>query len=146
MADASAVTTCRITSGGGIAFGGYDVLSVAPDDSLATLTTLCSRNGGPQNVTLTVQLSTGLNGSSANTRRMRNVLPGGGFLDYNLFRDVGRSAVWGSSSGVDTVSQTLAIPNLGSATASFTIYGRIPALQDAAVGVYFDIVTVTVTP
>jgi spore coat protein U-like protein len=129
-----------------MAFGGYDVLSAAPDDSQARITTLCTRNGGSPNVTLTVQLSTGINGGSTNTRRMRNAVPGGGFLDYNLFRDVGRSAVWGFSSGVDTLSQTLSIPDRGSATATFTIYGRIPALQDAAVGIYFDLVTVTVSP
>jgi spore coat protein U-like protein len=77
---------------------------------------------------------------------MINLGPAGGYMNYGLFRDVGRSAVWGFSPGVDTMGQTLSIPNRGSATATFNIYGRIPALQDVPVGSYTDSVTVTVSP
>ena len=143
---AAAATSCMLNVGGGMAFGSYDVLSAAPNDSVATVTALCTRNRGPQFVTVTVQLSQGSNGTSVSARRMRNIGPAGGYLNYNLFRDVARSAVWGFSTGVDTVSQTLSVPNRGSSTATFTIYGRIPAKQDVAVGSYTDTVTVTVTP
>ncbi|MDE2606271.1 MAG: spore coat protein U domain-containing protein [Burkholderiales bacterium] len=143
---ALAATTCRISSNGGMAFGGYDVLSSAPDDSIATVAALCTRNGGARNVTITLQLNQGSNGTSVSARRMRNLGPAGGFLNYNLFRDSARSAIWGFSTGVDTMSLSLTIPNRGSSTATFTIYGRIPALQDVAVGSYTDSVTVTVTP
>ena len=143
---AGAATTCRISGNPGLGFGGYDVLSASPNDSVATVTALCTRNGGPRNVSITLQLSKGTNGSSVNARRMRNLGPAGGYLNYNLFRDVARSAVWGFSTGVDTVSQTVAVPNRGSGTTTFTIYGRIPAQQDVAVGSYNDSVTVTVTP
>jgi spore coat protein U-like protein len=143
---AAAATTCMLNSGGGMAFGNYDVISATPTDSVAFVTALCTRNGGGRNVTVTVQLSQGSNGTSVSTRRMRNLGPAGGFLNYNLFSDVARSAVWGFTPGVDTVSQTLSIRNRGSRTATFTIYGRIPALQDVAVGSYTDTVTVTVTP
>jgi spore coat protein U-like protein len=145
-APAFAATDCRITSSGSMAFGAYDVLSATPDDSMSTVTALCTRNGGPQNVTITLQLSQGTNGTSVNARRMINLGPAGGYMNYGLFRDVGRSAVWGFSPGVDTMGQTLSIPNRGSATATFNIYGRIPALQDVPVGSYTDSVTVTVSP
>lgn len=141
-----AATDCRITGGGGMAFGAYDVLSATPDDSLTTIVAFCTRNGGPRNVTITLQLSQGTNGTSVNARRMINLGPAGGYLNYGLFRDVSRSAVWGFSTGVDTVSQTVAIDNNASASVTFTIYGRIPAQQDVAVGSYTDAVTVTVTP
>lgn len=143
---AHAATTCRFNSGAAMAFGLYDVLSATPDDSISTVSATCTRNGGPQNVTITLALSPGANGASVNTRALKNAAPIGGSLPYNLFRDVGRSAVWGFSAGVDTMSQTLSISNNSSSTATFTIYGRIPALQDVPAGSYGDTVTITVTP
>ena len=141
---AAAATDCRISSGTSMAFGPYDVMSPTPNDSLATVTAVCTRNGGPQNVTITLQLSPGSNGGSVTARRMAGST--GDRLAYNLFRDVSRSAVWGFSTGVDTLSQTLSIPNKESSTATFTIYGRIPASQDVAAGSYADAVTVTIAP
>jgi spore coat protein U-like protein len=38
----------------------------------------------------------------------------------------------------------LAVPSVGSAAASFTIYGRIPAAQNARVGSYSDAVQITI--
>lgn len=143
---AHAATTCLLTAGAALAFGNYDPLSAAPGDSLATVSAVCSRRGGPANVSVTLQLSQGSNGSSVNARRMANTTVPGEFLNYGLFRDTGRSLVWGFSPGVDTTTQTITVPNKGSATATFTIYGRIPSLQDPAVGAYTDRVTVTVTP
>lgn len=143
---AAAATTCQLNVAGGLAFGNYDVLSPAPNDSLAMVNAVCTRDGGPQNVTISVQLSPGANGSSVNDRRMRNIDPQGGYLSYNLFRDVGRNAVWGFSPNVDAMTTVLSVPNKSSSTATFTIYGRIPALQDVPVGSYTDSVTVTVTP
>jgi spore coat protein U-like protein len=143
---ANAATQCTFVSGGGMSFGAYDVLSAAPNDSLATVQVLCRRDGGPQHVTITLQLSAGANGSSVNARRMINSTPGGGYLTYGLFRDVGRSAVWGFSNGVDAGSIALSIPNRSAVAGTFTIYGRIPALQDVAVGSYGDSVVMTVNP
>jgi spore coat protein U-like protein len=143
---AAAVTDCRISSSAGMAFGSYDVLSAFPDDSVATVVASCTRNGGPQNVTITLQLSQGANGTSVTARQMINTGPAGGFLAYGLFRDVARSSVWGFSPGVDAHSQVLAIPNNQTRMATFTIYGRIPAQQDVAVGMYNDQVTATIAP
>jgi spore coat protein U-like protein len=70
----------------------------------------------------------------------------GEFLAYGLYTDAGRSTVWGFSSGVNTMSQSLSIPNKDTRSITFIIYGRIPALQVAAVGSYSDLVQVTVTP
>lgn len=143
---AHAATECRFLTGGAVAFGSYDIFSAAPDDSLLNVYVQCTRNGGPQNVSVTLQLSAGLNGSSASARRMANSGSAGGYLSYGLFRDSGRTAVWGFSTGVDTVSQTLSIPNHGVALGTFVIYGRIPAQQDAAAGSYSDRVQMTLTP
>lgn len=143
---ARASTTCHISTGGGMAFGVYDSITAVPNDSTTTVSVLCTRSGGPRNVTITLLATQGTNGSSVSSRRMGNTGTPGEYLNYGLFRDTGRSAVWGFTAGVDTMSVPLSIDNNSSATATFIVYGRIPALQDVAVGSYADSVTITVTP
>lgn len=143
---ASAATVCRLVSGGGMAFGTYDVLSTAPNDTLLQVAVTCERNGGPQGVTLTLRLGPGANGSAATARRMAHTGGSGDFLNYGLYRDVARSATWGSTDGVDTVARALNVPNKSSASTTFTIYGRIPPQQDVSVGSYGDTVQITLTP
>jgi spore coat protein U-like protein len=139
-----AATTCSFVSGGGVAFGPYDTLSAAPTDSALDLRVSCSRSGGPQNVSVTVSLGIGSYGTSVSNRRMAG--GGGDFLSYGLFRDVSRSGAWGFTPGIDTVSQTISVPNKGSATATFTVYGRIPSQQDVSQGGYSDTIQVTLSP
>jgi spore coat protein U-like protein len=141
---ANAATTCRIVNAGSLAFGSYDYFSRAPNDSLANMTVTCNRLGAPQKLTVLVRMGQGMNGSSVSSRRMLHTGGRGDTLDYNLFRDPGRSSVWGSSDGVNTVSADLSIPNNGSASATLTIYGRIPIQQDASPGLYADSVQVTI--
>lgn len=138
-------TDCRLATGAAMAFGPYDVLSPSPTDSAATVVVRCTRAGGPQFVTVDMALGQGANGTSVNARRM---LHGGGTstLNYGLFRDPGRTAVWGFSSGINTVQQTVAIPNFATVTTTFTIYGRMPAQQDVPAGSYADSVQLTVSP
>jgi spore coat protein U-like protein len=145
---ARADITCQIVSSSGIAFGVYDTLSAVPTDTLTNIRVFCERNGGPQIVVMTMRLGPGANGTSASDRRMRQLGGGTDYLAYGLYRDVSRSAVWGSNESVDTVSQTvtIAVPNKGTQTATFTIYGRIPALQDVSAGSYADSVQITLTP
>lgn len=141
-----AATICRFVTGGGVAFGPYDTLSDAPVDTTLDLAVSCNRQGGSQNVSVTVSLGLGNNGTSTNARRMAHAGRSGDFLGYGLFRDVSRSSTWGFTPGVDTVSQALSIPNNGSASVTFKVFGRIPALQDVSAGGYGDSVQVTLTP
>ena len=141
---AHAATTCRIINAGSLAFGNYDLFSAAPTDSLANVTVTCSRQGGPQNETILMRVGQGVNGTSVNARRMLHTGGSGNTLNYGLYRDVGRSSVWGILDNVNTVSALVAVPNNGSASATFTIYGRIPPQQDVAPGTYGDSVQVTI--
>ena len=50
------------------------------------------------------------------------------------------------TSGVDTGSISLTVPNNGSSNGTLVIYGRIPALQNVPAGTYGDSVQITVTP
>ena len=124
--------------------GTYIGDSNSPVDSIGTFALRCTRSGGPQNVTVTMAIgASGNNGSIAN-----RVLVSPSWADqlqYNLYRDAARQGVWGETAGVDTMAVGLVIPNNATATATFTIYGRIPGLQNVHAGTYSDTLTVTVS-
>ena len=140
---ASADTTCSLSTGS-VVFGSYDVFSPGSLDTSATLVTTCSRSGGPQNVTVEIGIGPGVNGGNTANRKMKTM--GGDLLGYNLFKDAGKTSVWGQVSGLDTFRQTLSVPNKSSAQLTATIFGRIPAGQDVSTGVYSDSVVITVMP
>ena len=140
-----AAAVCRMVSGGGLAFGSYDILARTPRDSQMNLTVSCEATGGAQTVLLTVHVDQGINGSSVANRRMLHTGGTGDALAYGVFRDPARSSVWGISDGIDTVSTTLAVPSLGAVATSFTLYGRIPPGQNVRVGSYSDGLQITIT-
>ncbi|MDX2220768.1 MAG: spore coat U domain-containing protein [Burkholderiales bacterium] len=119
-------------------FGNYDVLDPVPTDSTTNILILCIRNPPPgiETVSYTLSLSAGTGSFAART--MTN---GPETLTYNLYANASRSsaAVWGDgSAGTVTVGGSLQ-PLTGQnpiRLASHTIYGRIPAQQDVAVGTY----------
>lgn len=137
-------TSCSVATGN-VAFGTYDVFSLVNLDSTGAVLVTCSRAGGSPNSTLSIAIGSSASSGSIANRRMQT---GGGsdFLGYNLFRDAARTSVWGNTSGVDTLVQTIAVSNNQSVQVSATIFGRIPAGQDVRMGIYADSVTVTVTP
>jgi spore coat protein U-like protein len=60
-------------------------------------------------------------------------------LFYNLYIDATLTTVWGDGAGHSaTVGATQSVAN-------HTVYGRIPAAQNAHVGVYNDTIVVTLT-
>ncbi len=127
---ATVVSTCAVTASA-LAFGNY---SMAQSDSAASMNVTCT-NGTP----FTVSSNAGLgSGASVATRKMTG--PSGQTLNYSLFQDAGRTTLWGQTTGTDTVAGT----GTG-ASQTMSVYGRIPAGQGAAAGVYTDTVTVTVT-
>ena len=142
---AQASADCNVTVGG-VAFGAYDPLAATPDDSTGTVTVTCI-NTGPANtrVNYSVALSAGASGAYSQ-RYMRAGTPR---LNYNLYRDAARTIVWGNGTGGSSlITGTLAVgPGQGNGTksATYTVYGRAPALQDAAPGTYADTIVVTLT-
>jgi spore coat protein U-like protein len=92
--------------------------------------------------TLAAPYNIGLNaGTGAGaTVAARKMTSGANLLTYSLFQDAARLVVWGNTIGTDTVALVgtgLAVPT--------TVFGRIPALQNVAVGSYTDTITATVT-
>ncbi|PLS23042.1 hypothetical protein C0U40_02550 [Amylibacter cionae] len=112
-------------------FGSLQTPIASPVDETATVNVRCT-NATDYSVTL----DQGLGGGTGPTdRRMKN---GSYELSYGLYRDIARSAPWGSLASNDVDSTGIG------ANQSFTIYGRIPAGQPAYYGTYTDSVVVTV--
>lgn len=112
----------------GLNFGNYDVFSTLDDDITGTINVSCQAS-----TSYSISLSSG-----SGTYSARTLLSAGNLLSYNLYTDPTRLTIWGDgSAATGTVSGT-------GTTGSYTVYGRIPARQNAVVGVYADILTVTV--
>lgn len=145
-ATARAGVVCSL-SASGVAFGNYDPFAAAADDAIGTITITCDYvpPGGEAEAQYVLRLSTGLSGTYA----QRQIASGPARLGYNLFRNAGHTQVMGSGSGGSSeISGTLQVtPGLGKRTNSqiFTVYGRMPALQSAAVGTYSDTIVATLT-
>jgi spore coat protein U-like protein len=139
---ARAATLCTGASTS-ISLGAYYGDTATPVDSIGSFALRCARNGGPQNITITMRIGASANGGSiANRQLLGTSWPD--LLAYNLYRDALRQAVWGETVGVDSVTLPLSVPNNGTATATFTIYGRIPGLQNVHAGFYADSLVVTI--
>jgi spore coat protein U-like protein len=121
-----------------INFGTYDVFQPLPADSNGTISVICTT------VTLIARVDIGPSPNSGgfNPRRMK-LLTGPDFLDYNLFRDNGRTSIWGDGTGGSSSQFILFL--IANTPRILTVYGRIPPGQDVSVGQYSDVLTVTVT-
>lgn len=145
-ATAFAALDCSV-SVTGVSFGTYDPGLTSPDDSTGSVTVTCvyTGPGGADQANYVVTLSPGTSASYS----PRQMGAGTSRLGYNLFGDAGRSQVWGNATGGTTVIKgSLKVgPGVGNRTQSrtHTVYGRIPALQDADSGNYADSILVTLT-
>ena len=69
----------------------------------------------------------------------------GSVLNYNLYSDNARSAVWGNVVGTNDRSGSITVVGT-SGTGNFTFFGRIPAGQTSVkAGAHTDTVTMTFT-
>ena len=122
---------CTVSTSG-LNFGNYDVFSTLNDDVTGTINVNC-----PSGTTYSIWLSSGTSG----TYSSRSMTNGRNILAYNLFTDPTRLTIWGDgSAGTGIFNGSGTGSNIGT-----PVYGRIPASQNAFVGTYNDVVTVTVT-
>jgi spore coat protein U-like protein len=128
------VKRCTITTTD-VTFGNYDPVTAnqaTPLDGAGSVTVTCT-----QGTVATIGIDTGSNAQGA-TRRMAG---GTQFLNYELYRDAGRTSTWGPSGAA---AMTLpAAPSLAPRT--FQIFGRVPAAQDVSAGPYLDRAVATVS-
>jgi spore coat protein U-like protein len=129
---ATIAATCTINSASTLNFGTLGVLA-GNTDQTSTIQVACT-NTTPYNIGLDAGTGSGA------TVAVRKLTSGGATVNYSLYSDSGRTTVWGTTIGTDTVAAT------GSGAAqSYTVYGRIPAQTTPAPGNYADTITVTVT-
>jgi len=86
------------------------------------------------NLNVTISSTTGAAGVY-NPRKMS------GTASYNVYIDAGRSLIWGNGTGGSNQDP---FTNTGTRTWTITEFGRVPAAQDLAPGIYNDSLTVTV--
>jgi spore coat protein U-like protein len=126
------VADCRIITSD-LAFGDYDPLlqhATQHLDGAAHMTMVCTRGA---------QAAIVIDSGRHATGSTRALSGGGQRVSYQLYRDEGRTQVWGSGgSALQFVSNGVALPE------QLTVYGRIPPGQEVASGVYTDVVTATV--
>jgi spore coat protein U-like protein len=127
---ASVVANCTV-SAGALAFGAYDPTAGSAVDGAGTFDVTCT-----QGTVATLALGPGQHGSGG-ARRLHS---SGQYLTYELYKDVGRSDVWGSASAALTLSAAAS-----NAPRSITVFGRIAGSQNVAVGAYTDTVVISVT-
>ena len=126
-------TACSFNAVVGVNFGTYSVLATsANDNGVGSLRIKCQGGGAPSFV---VGLSTGQSFSYV-TRVLKS---GTNSLNYNLYTNSTRSLIWGDGSGG---SSTRAVAR--NTTTTLSVFGRIAAGQDAAVGIYVDSIVATV--
>jgi spore coat protein U-like protein len=127
-----------------LGYGVYDVFSGTPNDSTATLSVTCTQVSAPVgNLPVSASLSTGSSGTYA-ARQMKS---GANALSYNLYTNAARTTIFGDgTAGSSTIGGTFPFTFVGQViTGTATVYGRIPAGQDAAIGAYADSIVATVT-
>lgn len=125
----AAVEPTCIVSAQSINFGSHGVLRTAVD-ATGSISLTCTAN-----LPYTVSLNGGLSNSPPAARRMTR---SGAGVTYGLYRDTNRANVWGSAAG-----QIASGTGNGSAQ-TLTVYGRVPAQNTPAPGLYSDTVVVTV--
>lgn len=127
---ARVLASCEVTAQD-LEFGDYDPVAASNLDAATTLSLTCT-NGTPYDLFMSVGA-----GESTAARYMRD---GAEQLAYILYRDPGRTALWGVTDGVDSLAGT----GTGAAV-SIDVFGRIPMQQTAPAGDYADTITVTVS-
>lgn len=137
-----AVAQSCTVSATAVSFGTYNVLSPTPTDANGTVTLSCAAHPVALVLGYTISLSTGGSGSFA----PRRLSSGAHQLQYQLYTNLPRTAIWGDgSAGTSVVSGGLTLSLIVPASAPHAVYGRIPAQQSAAVaGAHADVITVTV--
>jgi spore coat protein U-like protein len=110
----------------GVNFGSYDVFSNTSLDSTGNIAVTCDVDAA-----YSISLSPG-----GGTYASRSMVNGPHLLNYNLYTDATRAAIWGDGTG------GTGIVSGSGTTANHTVYGRISARQNAYTGSYSDSITV----
>jgi len=137
----AAAQSCTVAATA-LALGNYNPASPTPKDASGSVTVTCAANPLALLLGYTVALSTGGSGSYA----ARRLSSGANTLAYQIYSNASRTTVWGNGSGGSSVvNGGLLLGLFAPVSATYTVYGRLPAGQGAAAaGAYADVIVVTV--
>jgi len=122
---------CEVTAND-LQFGTYNPKAASPHNVTTQLRATCTPN-----TTYNVGLNEGT--SAGGTVNQRKMVSGAQSLNYQLYSDSARSAIWGNTTGTDTVT------GVGTGLSQdHTVFGSIPAAQSIPSGDYSDTITVRV--
>lgn len=127
---AEAALSCSVSTVA-VAFGAYNPRNSTATDGVGSITVSCS--GGTPGA-MSASSSTGQSG----TYSARTMKAGSFVLNYNLYTNSTHTTVWGNGS---TGTSVRSITGVG----TYTVWGRIPALQNVGAGSYSDTISVTLT-
>lgn len=138
--------TCTVASTS-LVFPSYNALSPSNVDSTATVSVTCNAVSILFLLTLDVDYTITLSQGGAGSYTPRKMALLANRLNYNLYSNAARSAIWGDGTG-GTATKTGSMHGTGllfaSVTDNHTVYGRIPGAQNIPAGAYADLITVTV--
>lgn len=135
---ASVANNCTISTTS-IVFGAYDGIvanATTPLDAAGSVIITCTKGAAT-----TIGLNAGLNGAGATGGMTRAMKSGTAYLNYEIYKESGRTTVWGN------VAPGLLTPAVApdKNPRTFPTDGRVPAGQDVPAGAsYTDTVTATV--
>ena len=138
QAECAALSLCSCTvSATGIDFGNYNPVAVGDNDSTGTVRVRCTLL-----VALAGSYTIELNKGSSSTYAPRKLTNGASTLNYNIYTTNARNVIWGDGTG-GSQSVTTNFTALLGIDQTTNVYGRIPAGQNAVIGSYSDLITVT---
>ena len=120
-------------------FGTQTLIDIGTDIDTSALLTVTCTNNQPYNVALNAGLHDAAGGITARKMKIGATTD---TINYQLYRDSGRTQVW----GVTTAGTPDVVSDTGSGDAkTHEVFGRVPSGQtNPKVGTYNDTITVTV--
>jgi spore coat protein U-like protein len=119
----------------GVNFGNYEPLNTVQSTSTGTISVSCASNS-----TVTVLIGASPNSGGFNPRKMASP-SGNDLLIYNLYTSSAMNVIWGDGTGgTSTIQRSV----LKKRPVYLTVYGRAPASQNVAVGLYGEALMVTI--
>ena len=126
-----------------LAFGTYTAFTAQPTDSVGTVDLSCANLDSTAGSGVSVLLGIGASANGSATQR--KLAGNGSTLNYGIYSDPARTRSW--TEGPDAPQQpTGPLQARETRQLRFTLYGRIPPLQNSNAGAYSDSLVITVTP
>lgn len=137
LATSAANAACTVSVTQNVSFGSYNPFSLTDTSATGTINVSCSGLVG------IYAYQVDLNQGSYGTFSGRKMANGTNRITYNLYTDAAYTLVWGNGTSGTSIRSGNCIIVLSTCSNNLTVYGKLPAQQNVAVGGYADSVTVT---